>query len=780
MAPADPFGWVGATIDGKFRLDEVVGEGGFGVVYRGHHLGFDETVAIKCLKLPATLLGAEREKFQKTFLEEGRLLHRLSRATAGIVQALDVGAATSPLGVWTPYLVLEWLRGTSLDVDFGSRRARKEGGRSLAEAIDLLGPAARALHAAHEQGVAHRDVKPANLFLAEIGERRTVKVLDFGIAKVLSEMSTLTQALAETGSSVKSFTPQYGAPEQFHRKFGATGPWTDVFALALVLVEVVSGQLALDGGDTTQLFIVSTDPAYRPTLRGAGIDVPDAVEAVMRRALAVDPRERYLTAGQFWDALEAAMPGRSTTRSSEDLRSKAPLTRSASKAELPEGLAVMATMEFLELHEPTGSVGERTEPGEPLPAAVELPTAVGRSDSRGAEGSEGRGGAVTAMASADPTIAMGEPRSSSPAAMGGASSDSPAAMGEVPKEAAGAPAARPDAREPARPATTSSPHVAGVRDGESSLSPGLRVQPTPRAGLWLVGAVGAVLAASAVAAIVMMRSSPPSASPPAPPAAPPAASSAAAPAGDPAGMVRVATGVFMMGSDSGGKTEKPAHQVTLSRAFLLDRTEVTAGDYNLCVKAGKCTPSAVHGPKVDEAEIEKFAAMCTGADPAKARHPITCIDQAQAAAYCKFAGKRLPTEAEWEYAARGSDGRSYPWGNEAPGCKHAAVARGPGDRCGDRPRGTIEVGSSPDGKSAFGAVDMAGNAWEWVSDGWDPAAYLRGWTTDPEVPVKGDKGVLRGGSWDFSAASAKSTFRLAFDRAAGSISTGVRCAKTVE
>ncbi|WP_233561336.1 protein kinase domain-containing protein, partial [Sorangium cellulosum] len=198
MAPSDPFGWVGATIGGKYRLDAVVGEGGFGVVYRGHHLGLDEPVAVKCLKLLNNLAPAERESFQRMLLNEGRLLHRLSRANAGIVQALDAGAAVSPSGEWTPYLVLEWLEGAPLDRDIAERRARGEAARPLAEAVALLAPAAHALEAAHAQGVAHRDVKPANLFLAEIGGRPTMKVLDFGIAKVLSELSSMTQAMAQT------------------------------------------------------------------------------------------------------------------------------------------------------------------------------------------------------------------------------------------------------------------------------------------------------------------------------------------------------------------------------------------------------------------------------------------------------------------------------------------------------------------------------------------------------------------------------------------------------
>jgi serine/threonine protein kinase len=182
----DPFGWVGATVDGKYRIDEMVGEGGFGIVYRGHHLGFGEKVAIKCLRVPPTLAEDERERFFESFLAEGRLLHRLSRSTAGITQALDVGGAVSPNGVWTPYLVLEWLEGKPLEDELEERRKRGVGGRSLVEALDLLDPVGRALTLAHEQGVAHRDVKPANLFIAEVGGRTTVKVLDFGIAKPLA------------------------------------------------------------------------------------------------------------------------------------------------------------------------------------------------------------------------------------------------------------------------------------------------------------------------------------------------------------------------------------------------------------------------------------------------------------------------------------------------------------------------------------------------------------------------------------------------------------------
>ncbi|HEY6555747.1 MAG TPA: protein kinase [Polyangiaceae bacterium] len=302
----DPFAWTGATIDGKYRVDALVGEGGFGVVYRAYHLGFGEKVAIKCLRIPPTLIGGERDRFFSSFLSEGRLLHQLSKSTAGIVQALDVGGAISPNKAWTPYLVMEWLEGRTLELDLAERKALGIGGRSLLEAIELLDSAARAMALAHEQGVAHRDIKPANLFLADVGGRRTLKVLDFGIAKVITETASMTRAFEATGSSLQAFTPRYGAPEQFSRRFGATGPWTDVFSLALVLVETVSGRGALEGTDASQLFVSSADAQRRPTLRHVGVESSDAVEGVLQSALAVDPKERLANAGEFWEALVGA------------------------------------------------------------------------------------------------------------------------------------------------------------------------------------------------------------------------------------------------------------------------------------------------------------------------------------------------------------------------------------------------------------------------------------------------------------------------------------------
>ncbi len=292
----DPFGWVGHVLDDKYRIDSVVGEGGFGVVYRAHHLGFEQAVAVKCLKITKNLEGELHDAFLNKFLAEGRLLHRLSRATADVVQALDVGVAVSPKMIETPYLVLEWLDGTTLDKELKKRRGTK---MPLEEAAALLEPAARGLAFAHEQGISHRDVKPANLMLTDISGRLTMKVVDFGIAKAPSDEPTQASPHDGLGSGMQAFTPRYGAPEQFSRKFGPTGTFTDVYALALIYVELVTGAAALEGDDPVQLYVATSDAKTRPTLRAKGIDVSDGVEAVIAKALEIDSTKRYASAGDF-------------------------------------------------------------------------------------------------------------------------------------------------------------------------------------------------------------------------------------------------------------------------------------------------------------------------------------------------------------------------------------------------------------------------------------------------------------------------------------------------
>ncbi len=314
---ADPFGWAGTTLEGKYRVDRIVGEGGFGLVYRGHHLTLDEPIAIKCFKLP--ILGdARRARFLEAFVAEGRILRQLSKATASVVQALDAGAADSPTGHWTPFIVLEWLEGRTLDDELAARVKEGKGPFALDAAIDFLAPAAMALGVAHSMRIAHRDVKPANLYVTTIGDMRTLKVLDFGIAKVMSDAAGIG---AVPGASVQAFLPMFAGPEQLNRNLGASGPWTDVYALARVLVEMLTLGTRPDAR-SADLYGQAVGPA-RPTPRSCGVVTSDAVESVFQRALAVDPRNRYQEMRAFWTALTEAAQGRAApTKAQEPTRTE--------------------------------------------------------------------------------------------------------------------------------------------------------------------------------------------------------------------------------------------------------------------------------------------------------------------------------------------------------------------------------------------------------------------------------------------------------------------------
>ncbi|WP_394849525.1 protein kinase [Pendulispora brunnea] len=390
----DPFHWVGHVLEGRYAVEALVGEGGFAVVYRGRHTGLDEAVAIKCLKIPRKMAGEDRDRFLRSFVDEGKLLYRLSRGNASIVRSLDVGVATSPNGTWTPYLVLEWLEGRTLEDDLNLQR-RKGLARTFAEACALLEPAARALGTAHAQGVAHRDIKPANLFLCTVDGKRTLKVLDFGIAKVIAESTDLRRAHEATGASLQAFTPRYGAPEQFDRRFGATGTWTDVFALALILVEVVLGKPAMQG-EGVELFLMASNLHERPTLRAFGIDEGDAVERVLARALAVHPTDRYAHANAFWDALTAALndgeaatasprppvdPLAQTVPSARDVLTEGPISPVPS-GRTPVAMARTSSQRgrsgrgSLPSWSGQGQMGQRTGLERPVPTVQAIPSSV--------------------------------------------------------------------------------------------------------------------------------------------------------------------------------------------------------------------------------------------------------------------------------------------------------------------------------------------------------------------------------------------------------------------
>ena len=335
----DVFGIVGTLQEGAFRVEQVVAEGGFAVVYRAHHEGFRAAVALKCLKLPGTLNEAKQAEFLDKFRAEGELLFRLSAAIPAVVRPLHVGTVKSIKASFVPFIALEWLDGRNLDAFIDERRRHGKPALDLKRAVQLLAPAARALEQAHAfpgptgtVSILHRDLKPENLFVVDVGGRDVIKVLDFGIGKVKSAATQIVGRVSIEQSSFSAFTPAYGAPEQWLPKhFGQTGTWTDVWGFALTMVELITAKTPLPG-DAHAVMGAAIDERSRPTPRSLGLATSDAIEAIFNKALAVDPKQRFHDIGEFWNQLEAEV-GASSTKIWGTPKQSLPPSRSEGRVE---------------------------------------------------------------------------------------------------------------------------------------------------------------------------------------------------------------------------------------------------------------------------------------------------------------------------------------------------------------------------------------------------------------------------------------------------------------
>jgi formylglycine-generating enzyme required for sulfatase activity len=242
-------------------------------------------------------------------------------------------------------------------------------------------------------------------------------------------------------------------------------------------------------------------------------------------------------------------------------------------------------------------------------------------------------------------------------------------------------------------------------------------------------------------------------------------------------MVPVSAGEFFMGSTGAdpkaGDDEKPQHPVYLD-AFWIDRTEVTNARYVWFLNGlGGHTDACGEHDCVETQVEDKYSHILQqdgrySVEGGFEEHPATQVSWYGAQAYCAWAGARLPTEAEWEKAARGADVRIYPWGNEAPNCEKAQY----GD-CGGT---TVPVGDKLAGASPYGVLNMAGNVWEWVSDYYDPAYYAVSPKRNPQGPDSGIRRVFRGGSWGYLPAFLRATDRARNRPTYAGFNVGFRCA----
>ena len=243
---------------------------------------------------------------------------------------------------------------------------------------------------------------------------------------------------------------------------------------------------------------------------------------------------------------------------------------------------------------------------------------------------------------------------------------------------------------------------------------------------------------------------------------------------DGATLVFVPAGEFTIGSEDGNIDEQPVHAVFLD-SYWIDRTEVTNAMYAKCVETGDCRPPS---------NTSSYTRSSYYGNPEFDDYPVIYVNWYKAKTYCEWAGRRLPAETEWEKAARGTDGRTYPWGNDFD-CKKGNfddeiqldnyVVPG-GANCDGFPD-TSPVGWFINGKSPYGAYDMVGNVWEWVNDWYDSAYYSSSPSSNPLGPVIGQSRVRRGGSWYDYYGDVRSGVRNGSDPGITDVNVGFRCAR---
>jgi serine/threonine protein kinase/formylglycine-generating enzyme required for sulfatase activity len=528
-------------------------------------------------------------------------------------------------------------------------------------------------------------------------------LLDFGLAK--GALGQTTSLL--TSHSVRGYTPVYASLEQIHG-FG-TDPRSDLYSLGATLYHLLTGRAPADAPTRFHMLEDDHPDPLRPILE-LNPQASANVAAVIEKSMTVNRKQRMISAAEMRRAFRNAVE--------EDERAGAEQEYARAEARRRE------RDQEKETRKKPDAIPERPQPNPPAAKPVERP-----------------------KVSPKPPPPLAPPLRSD--------TDQTVAAKEKESDVLVAPTIVSPGGQPVKPLpppmkTLVAPpperitHPQGSGETERSFDSFNQESSGNRGVLIGVGAVVLILAAIGIWWALSGRSenaantSAAANKPGAGPATPT----------PPAGMVYVPGGTFMMGRDNGADVaEQPEHSVTVA-PFFIDTYEVALNDY-------------LASPAAQKLEMSAETAA------AKGRRPMTGLNWNDANQYCLSIGKRLPTEEEWEFAARGTDGRVYPWGNSwTDGSANAASAR----------KELVPVGTFT-GASPFGACDMVGNAWEWTST--DFRAYPGG-RLPPSVPA-GELKVIRGGSYESTKAFATTTYRTGWPARGASTydQTGFRCVKSI-
>ncbi|HJQ26389.1 MAG TPA: protein kinase [Blastocatellia bacterium] len=295
-AANDSAALVGRTLEGKYRLEELLGAGGMCYVYRATHTQMGKQVAVKILKPHLAADPALSQRFE----QEARAASRIHHPNA--INVTDYGIGEGNM----PFIVMEFVNGITL-----GELIRQQGALPLDRAANILRQICGALDSAHAVGVIHRDIKPDNILIGDYANSDWVEVVDFGVAKIKED---LNRRVALTGENVILGTPRYMSPEQCEER--PVDARSDIYSLGVVLYEMLAGSAPFKWDSSTRLLLAHATEPPEP-LRAQRPDIPAAVEAVVMQALEKDPARRPQSAGEFARAFEEAaelgQPARATS-----------------------------------------------------------------------------------------------------------------------------------------------------------------------------------------------------------------------------------------------------------------------------------------------------------------------------------------------------------------------------------------------------------------------------------------------------------------------------------
>ena len=772
----------GMVIDKKYRLEDKLGEGGMGSVFRARRLFIDDFVAIKFVR-PEVLTNPE---FRERFYQEARVAARIKHPN--VVTVYDFGETPDSM----LYLVMELLEGMSL-----GELLKKKGMLASDQMIELGLQIGEALHCMHENNVIHRDLKPDNIMLIPDGRGgERVKLVDFGVAKILEADARLTRYQARIGSPVYCSPEQYLGQPVDHR--------TDLYGLGIIFYECLSGRVPFNAHNETELraAILHKMP---PRLDSKAKQVSGHLADLVQWLLAKDPNDRPPHAAEVNKWLNNLRHGQRPSPSSPAMASSPLSARAAANTKnfTPNDVA------FNEKFVPANGAAAKPATKKEKFAASRQPAGAERQKPRRL-GSRYLG-AVVALSLLAASLAMwkvpqfaiarkyftagwqeltlqiknfpapwktiGENSRSASQRKSAPSIPSRPLQTEssvLPPTAVNSPAALANAettpKSNASPETRDLAKSAGIKTGSRSEAGNNKETETRRNNVER-------RAAQKQNKFVADNNSRATVAPPARVETKPlAAKILSAP---PAGMVLIRSAEFKRGDlfGDGNPNEKPTHLVRVED-FCIGAHEVTNREYLVFVKdTGGNFPewmnpnSKYHYQIGSDPFYKKLGPALYNLD-----HPVVGVSWQDAIMYCAWLSLkgpdqyRLPTEAEWELAARGGNNTiKYSWGNGAP---LAARGGNVGDEAlkkvfpdwpviwrayNDNYAFTAPVGKF--GANKLGVVDMTGNIAEWCSDWYEGSYYQKQVWDRPSGPAQGTEKVIRGGSWNDTPAKLRIAHR---------------------